>query len=116
MKNLTDEQANRLVLANLKGNTHRTFNESGIHFDADVWAFPGNRKIFIGMYDYPMNDKTLNSVKRAMFHHNLTQNIKNPKVIMKISMLLVLIILCGVAVHSLSKQNKSVNYKFEHRR
>ena len=77
MNNITDEQANLIVRQNLKYNKACTFNESGVHIDGDIWAFPINNKIFIGVQDYVMDEKTRVLVRRAMFLHNIAQKLKD---------------------------------------
>ena len=81
MKSLTADEADRVLLQNLRKNKKRTFNETGIHFDGDIWAFPNNRKIFIGVNDYDMSDNTCFLVKRAMFRHELTKKIKDNRTV-----------------------------------
>lgn len=111
MHHITADQANLIVRENLKHNKKRTFNESGIHFDGDVWAFPINNKIFIGMADFAMDEKTRLLVQRAMFRHAISEKLKNNNHVVAVgglfllSMLLFSVKTCK-SEHVESKENK----------
>ncbi len=114
MKSLTTEEANRVLLQSLKKTKKRTFNETGICFDGDVWAFPNNHKIFIGVNDYDMNDSTCFFVKRAMFRHELRQKINNNRIVLGVgSTLLLFCVLFGVRACKLLNKS-SVKNKTEY--
>lgn len=129
MKNLTAEQANNIVQNNLKHNKNRAFNETGVHFGDDIWAFPNNRKIFIGVKDFPMSEKTYIKTMRAMIRYKVIQKTKNPYVATAIFVLLLGMALCGLSAYNIRYRlrnpgksvvpqtdttNKSLGQNFEH--
>lgn len=58
MQKLNADEANKIVQEHLKSDKNRKFDGMGIKFNDNMWAFPNNRKIFIGTKDFSMDDKT----------------------------------------------------------
>ncbi|MBO4480740.1 MAG: hypothetical protein J5742_03935 [Alphaproteobacteria bacterium] len=107
MLKLTADEANRIVQEHLKGKQKRYFDEVGVRFSDDIWAFPNNRKIFIGMNDFPMDDKTLSLVNRAIFRHNLSQSMTKSQFVVVCGVVLFIATAFGVSMCDHPKKQKA---------